>query len=81
MGMIKTYTVNKLTNKFGDIESLDAALIEMPPITQYVIINYYGVNHICCKTLHEIAKELKLPFNVILVHYNNGLRMLNNYIN
>lgn len=80
MDLLQTIISNKLITKFGDKETLEAELISLPPITQYVIIHYYGVNT-SCKSLREIAKELKLPFQVILTHYNNGLRELSNYIN
>ena len=80
MDLLQTIISNKLVSKFGDKETLEAELINLPPITQYVIIHYYGVDTEC-KSLQEIAKELKLPFHTILAHYNNGLRELNRYIN
>lgn len=80
MDLMQTLISNKLISKFGDKETLEAELINLPPITQYVIINYYGVDTEC-KSLQDIAKDLKLPFQTILAHYNNGLRELNRYIN
>lgn len=80
MDLLQTLISNKLITKFGDKETLEAELVSLPSITQYVIIHYYGVNT-SCKSLREIAKELNLPFQAILTHYNNGLRELSDYIN
>lgn len=80
MDLMKTIISNKLVSKFGDKETLEAELIGLTPITQYIIIHYYGIDTEC-KSLQDIAKDLKLPFRTILTHYNNGLRELNRYIN